>query len=264
MFLLEAVETHRHRAQAGIHQAAQPRVVEGHAVGHHTPRIAPAGHFGPRDLQIGPHEHLASRKDKQHAAGIDMGRDLLVQHPQEILQRHILHPRIDTAVAAAMTAGQITAKRTLPEECTQPVLPHLVGIQIGKQTQSDPFAQTGTAAAILTLLRLLFGKRRVGAGSDLAERIQTTASSSETGGRTPYISRIWGTFSTVSGSSGAGFSLRAVLRTVEQAVANPSMASSAHLIFLLIAVNQYFIPGATKRAQDKDKKIFPKTQPGAK
>lgn len=146
MFLLEAVETHRHRAQAGIHQAAQPRVVEGHAVGHHTPRIAPAGHFGPRDLQIGPHEHLASRKDKQHAAGIDMGRDLLVQHPQEILQRHILHPRIDTAVAAAMTAGQITAKRTLPEECTQPVLPHLVGIQIGKQTQSDPFAQTGTAA----------------------------------------------------------------------------------------------------------------------
>ena len=161
VFAFEAVETDRNAAQSGVEQASQARFGQGHAVGDHAPRIAAAGDFGSGTLQIVAHQHLAARKDNQHLGGIDMGRDLLVEHLQEVFERHVGHTGVHAAVAAAVTARKVAAQRTLPKERREPVLGDRRSVEIGKDIEGQPFAQARTAARHGLFLRSLGALLRV-------------------------------------------------------------------------------------------------------
>ena len=108
MSILKAVETDRNGSQPRIHQTSQAVGVERQTVGHHPPGIAPAGNLPAGFLQIAAHEHLSAGKDQQNIFRAVVGRNLLIEHLQEIRQRHIRHAGIDPTVAAAVTASQIT------------------------------------------------------------------------------------------------------------------------------------------------------------
>ena len=88
-------------------------------ISHHTPHISSLCNLTSRLLKVAAHKHLATREDNQHITWIYVWRYLPIQHREEILQGHILFGNIRTAVATAVTAMEITTKRTLPEECTQ-------------------------------------------------------------------------------------------------------------------------------------------------
>ena len=141
MSILKAVETDRNGSQPRIHQTSQAVGVERQTVGHHPPGIAPAGNLPAGFLQIAAHEHLSAGKDQQNIFRAVVGRNLLIEHLQEIRQRHVRHAGIDPTVAAAVTARQITTQRTLPKERTQLVFGDLLRIKIGKKAQPDTLAQ---------------------------------------------------------------------------------------------------------------------------
>ena len=141
---LESVEAHGHGAQPGIEQAFETFGGQRHAVGHHAPRIAAARDLAARLFEVGAQEHLAARKDDKHLRRVDMRCHLLVEHPQKILERHIRNPRIDPAIAAAVTAREVTTQRTLPKERIKAVFSHRRGMQIGKNIESQAFAQPQT------------------------------------------------------------------------------------------------------------------------
>ena len=137
----EAVEAHRHRPQAGIQQPSEPFGSQGHAIGHHAPRITAARDLGARLLQVRTHQHLTARKDDEHIGRVYVGRDLLVENFQEIGQWHVSHTGVHTAIAAAMTAREVAAQRTLPEKRIETVFTHRRSIQIGKDIEGQPFAK---------------------------------------------------------------------------------------------------------------------------
>lgn len=76
-----------------------------------------------------------------------MGRDLLIEHLQEIFERHVPHTGIHAAIAAAVAAREVAAQRTFPEERIEPVLGDGRGVKVGKniegQTLAQPQAATG-------------------------------------------------------------------------------------------------------------------------
>ena len=146
MLTLETVEAHRNRFQARVEQTPEAFRGQGHAVGHHAPRVTAARDLGARLLQIRADEHFAAREDDQHIGGIDVGRDLLVEHLQKIAQRHVRHAGINPAVAAAMTARKVAAQRALPEKRIETVFAHLRSIQIGKNIEGQSFAKPQPAA----------------------------------------------------------------------------------------------------------------------
>lgn len=85
-------------------------------------------------------------------AGIDVRRHLLVQHPQEILRRHVLHAGIRAAVAPAMPACEVAPQRTLPEERIEAVFAHLVRIETGEEFEGQPFTRPIRRPGIVTVL----------------------------------------------------------------------------------------------------------------
>ena len=145
VLLLKPVEAYGHRPQPRLPQPPEAFGRQRQAVGHHAPRIAAAHDLAARLFEVLAHEHLAARKDDEHMGRIDMRRDLLVKHPEEIRQRHVRHAGIDAAVAAAMTASQIAAQRTLPEERIETVRRDLRGIQVRKDIEGQAFAQAQPA-----------------------------------------------------------------------------------------------------------------------
>ena len=66
---------------------------------------------------------LAPGEDDQEAMRVHVRQDL-IDNPKEILAWHIFLLTGDTAVAPAMTAGDIAPERTLPKERTQAVFGH--------------------------------------------------------------------------------------------------------------------------------------------
>ncbi len=122
--ILEAVETDRHRAQPRRHQRRQTLCGQRKAVGYHAPHISAARDLAAGAFQIVAHQHLAAREYQQNVARIDMGRDLLIEHTQKVVQRHIRLNDIRAAVAAAVAAGKVASERTLPKERRQLVTLH--------------------------------------------------------------------------------------------------------------------------------------------
>ena len=129
VYILKAIEAHRHRAQARINKRLQTLTREAHAISHHAPHIASLRHLASRLLEVFAHKHLTTREDDKHLSRVNIGRHLLVQHLQEVGKGHISLRGIYTAVTTAVTALQITTKRTLPKECTQLVTLHNTIIQ---------------------------------------------------------------------------------------------------------------------------------------
>ena len=130
--LLEAVEAHGDAPQSGADQRFETFGGERQTVGDHSPRIAAARHFASGPFEVGPHEHLAARKDDEHRRRVRVRRDLLVQHAQEVVERHVPHPGIGAAVAAAVAAREVAAQRALPEERVEPVFGGHLAVKIGK------------------------------------------------------------------------------------------------------------------------------------
>ena len=93
-------------------------------------------------LQVATHHDLATREDDEHTPRIDMRRNLLVEHLQEVGKRHILLRHIYPAIATTMTTRQITTKRTLPKECTQLMMLDSLIVEPLEEFESEIFAQT--------------------------------------------------------------------------------------------------------------------------
>ena len=129
IFVAKSVETHRHGVQSRPQERLEPPRVEGQSVGHQAPRIFAAVEFQTDSLQIAAYEHLTAREDHQHAVGIDVGRDLRIEHPEEIFGGHIGVQGFGTAIAAAMAACEVAAQRAFPKERTQFVPPDVLGME---------------------------------------------------------------------------------------------------------------------------------------
>ena len=172
MFAFETVEAYRYGFQACIQQTPEPLRGQGHAVGHHAPRIAAARNLGAGLFEVPANQHFAAREDNQHIGGIDVRRNLLVEHLQEVGQRHIRNAGVHAAVAAAMAARKVAAQRTLPKERIETVLTHLRSIKIGKNIEGKSLAKpqpAGRHGLFLAGGRVLFpgtfghGRQRIGA-----------------------------------------------------------------------------------------------------
>ena len=138
---LEAVEADRDAPQTGVDEPLQTLLGEGQTVGDQAPRIAAAGDLAPGEFQILAQEDLAAGKNDQHGSGVDMRRDLLVEHAEEIVERHVLHAGVDAAIAAAMTAREVAPEGTLPKERIEPVLGDRGSVEIGKYIERQPLAE---------------------------------------------------------------------------------------------------------------------------
>ena len=69
-------------------------------------------------------------------------RQDLIDNPKEILAWHIFLLTGDTAVAPAMTAGDIAPERTLPKERVQLVCLAFVPLDQPEKLQGDPLAES--------------------------------------------------------------------------------------------------------------------------
>ena len=114
----EAVQTERQDAHAGLEQPLLHGLVVKPAVGNHAPAETPAA-----DLPSGLHDVRAEERFpacKHHGEILrPMRRRNRIQRPQEILQRHVLLPALHRAVAPAVAAMEMAARRTLPEQIVQ-------------------------------------------------------------------------------------------------------------------------------------------------
>ncbi len=136
MVILEPVEAQRYGVQSRPQQRVEPRGIERHTVRHHAPRIAAPVDRQPRLFEVAAHQNLTARKDYHHLVWVDVRRNG-VQHPQEILQRHIgmfrhsffgIQHAVALAVASAVAAIEVTTQGTLPKQGAQRVVFHLVFI----------------------------------------------------------------------------------------------------------------------------------------
>ena len=264
VFPLESVEAHRNRPQPGTNQTVQPFRRQRQAVGHHPPRVAAAGDLRTDPFQIVAHEHLAAREDDEHPGGIDVRRHLLVQHPQEILRRHVLHAGIRAAVAPAMPACEVAPQRTLPEERIETVFAHLVRIETGEEFEGQPFARPDTASGHRHRPPAVDSTDSADSAgtADTGAPLRTAALSAGAalppscrgtdctgcGGRTPYMRTIRGGIfrSTESGAGASSLphafpSRRGESFTVEQAVEKPSRARIANFTRLFISLSEFSV-----------------------
>lgn len=118
MVIFEAVEADGDGAQAILAQLVEFLFGEQHAVGHHAPHEAFFGDFAATFGQIATHERFAARSDDHHARRIMAGPDV-VEHFQEISDRHVGSLRECTAVATAMTAVEVAAQGAFPKQLSQ-------------------------------------------------------------------------------------------------------------------------------------------------
>ena len=142
MLFCEPVEADRNRVQPGLQQCFETFFVESQSIGYNAPGVFPFVKFQSDALQVGTYQHLAARKDHQHAVGIDVGCDLGVEYPEKVFGGHVLLLRIHPTVAPAVAAGEVATQRTLPEQGAQFVPGDLLGVEFRKERQRDPFAQT--------------------------------------------------------------------------------------------------------------------------
>ena len=115
-------------------------------ISNYSPRVASSVEFQTRTLQIFAHKHLATRNDDHHLVRIDVRCDLLIDHAQKILQRHIGHGRLGATIATAVAAVEVTTQRALPEERAQRVLLDVVLVELCEELQAESFAQTESAS----------------------------------------------------------------------------------------------------------------------
>ena len=69
-----------------------------------------------------------------------------LESAQKILQRHIGHGRLGTAIAAAVAAVEVATQRALPEERAQRVLLDVAFVELREELQAESFAQTESAS----------------------------------------------------------------------------------------------------------------------
>ena len=93
--------------------------VEG--VGHHTPGEAPLVDACSTLFDVLTHQGFTTGDDDKHLVGIGLFGDS-IEHLEEIFLRHILLGILHLAVTATVTAFQVTAQRTFPEQLSQGVL----------------------------------------------------------------------------------------------------------------------------------------------
>ena len=115
MVLFQSVARDRYRPQTCLAQLAELSLRQRQSVRHHAPWITALFQRTPYLRQVLAHQRLAARYHDHHAAGVHVRRHLRVYHTQEIGGRHVRRLDGRQAVAAAMQAMHIAAKRRLPE-----------------------------------------------------------------------------------------------------------------------------------------------------
>ena len=116
--ILQPVETDGERAHSGSHEPGMHVFVVKPAVGDHTPVHAALSDFHADGFYVGPKQRLPSGENHQEVLGdVLLGKG--IQRREEILQRHVLFPALNRAVAAAVTAVKVAAGCTLPKQVVQ-------------------------------------------------------------------------------------------------------------------------------------------------
>ena len=115
---LQAVQADGDGTHSRIHQLQMHRIVVEPAVGDHSPKEAAAAQRAPDIEDVGPQQRLPSRQHDGELPRALLARNR-IQRAQEILERHILLPTVNGAVAAAVTAAEIAPRSTLPEKVVE-------------------------------------------------------------------------------------------------------------------------------------------------
>ena len=114
-----AIKTNGYRAQTRSHKFFEAFLGQSQSIGDHTPRIAAllecCTHFG----EVLAHQRFATRDDYQHLMRIDMRRDRLINHTEEVFGGHVGCDFATRAVTTTMQAMHIAAERRLPKELLQ-------------------------------------------------------------------------------------------------------------------------------------------------
>ena len=121
VLVLQPVKADRHRADASPEKPLPSTGRQVEAVGHHPPGESLLTDGCTAVFKVLSHQRLPTSDDDAHLVGISFPGDG-VEHTQEVLLGHVLARRLHLAVAAAVTAFQVAAQRTLPEELPQGVL----------------------------------------------------------------------------------------------------------------------------------------------
>lgn len=141
----EPVERDGDRMEPRAQQRIEAPGVERHAVRNHAPRIFAPVELASDPFEVAAHEHLAAREDDEHLVRVDMGRDLRIEHTEEVRGGHIRRSGLRAAVASAVPAGEVAAQRAFPEERTQFVAGDAVVLETSVQLQSDSPAESDFA-----------------------------------------------------------------------------------------------------------------------
>ena len=112
----QAVQAHGHGAQPGGQQAHEALLGHGKTIGDHPP-----GKFAVMEglaafFQVRPQERFPAGDHNHDLMGVQPGGLHLVQHLQEVFQRHVLEPGGNFAVAAAVAAVKVATQGALPED----------------------------------------------------------------------------------------------------------------------------------------------------
>ena len=118
---LQSVEADSDGMEPRFEQGTEAGRRESEAVGHHAPWESLGIDFGAACFQVVAHEGFAARDDDKDLVGVCLGCHA-VEHAQEVGRWHVGLHGCHFAVAATVTAMQVAAQGTLPEELPQGVL----------------------------------------------------------------------------------------------------------------------------------------------
>ena len=129
---LQTVQTDGEGPHPRRHQAAVHLFVIEPPVGNHSPAETAFADLTPDRFQIRAQERFPAGQDHRKVRGPMVLRNR-IQCPQEIFEGHILLPAQDRTIAAAVTAVQVAARSTLPEQVVQFVDRSLIGAEKTEQ-----------------------------------------------------------------------------------------------------------------------------------
>ena len=121
VLVASAVDVDRHAVDTRTGKGVHHLLVEGVAIGHQSPLEAAALNLTAALHNVASHERLAAHGVDEHRCRVDMSGNL-VEHLEEIAQRHLGGSKVFGTVAAAMPAGKVAAQRAFPEELPQGML----------------------------------------------------------------------------------------------------------------------------------------------
>ena len=131
MVIGKSVQADRCGMKSCCHQCIEPFAGKEQAIGHHAPWESPFINGTSTCFQVLSHQRFTTRYHHKYFMRVSPFRHT-IQHPQEVLLRHIDNACRFLAIAPAMSAIEVTSQGTFPEKLSErmffhPLILHVAG-----------------------------------------------------------------------------------------------------------------------------------------